>query len=213
MSYRQVYSSLSTGKVQRDCSPLTSWRQRITVGVRVVFGCLWAINAWLTWHSAVQDTFAGYFTKAEVQQHPGLAWISFWLHAVSLNPRLFAFILAAGEAGIAVGLLFGVLSNLTCLVGIMLSLCLCATAGGSVPGGNDDGVLIVYMLVFAGLFLGNAGSIFGMDRYIASMLGRWSFLAARPPSVKPSPRAFRPTHAPIPAGFPQLVLLPPERRR
>jgi thiosulfate dehydrogenase (quinone) large subunit len=211
LSYRQVYSSLSTGKVQRNCSPLRPWRQRIAVGVRVVFGCIWAINAWLVWQSAIQDTLTSYLPGAAVQR--SMAWIGFWLHVVSLNPRLFAFILAAGKASIAIGLLFGILSNLTCLAGILLLLCLYATGGGSLPGASDNGVLIVYMLVFIGLFLGNAGGIFGMDRYVASMLGRWSFLAARPPSVKRSPGTFRSAHTPIPAGYPQLVLLPGRQHR
>ena len=40
------------------------------------------------------------------------AWLDFWIKFVSINPHLFARIVAIGETGIAIGLILGLFSNL-----------------------------------------------------------------------------------------------------
>jgi uncharacterized membrane protein YphA (DoxX/SURF4 family) len=212
MSYRPFTPSLLKGAAREDCSHLTSWRLRGIAVLRIAFGSVWAIDAWFKWRPGFSDNFTGYLTKALDGQPPAVtAWLNFWIHIVGLNPHLFAFIVATGETGIALGLLFGALSNLTCLAGILLSLSIWSIVQGFGglygPGSSDVGVLVIIVLVFTGLFLGNAGTVFGLDRYLSGKLGRWSFLASRRGSREQSRRSISPVHAPIPlaAGYPQII--------
>ena len=183
MSYKPFTLSLLNGAPRETSSQLASWRLGGIAALRIAFGCVWAIDAWSRWQPGFADNFTGYLTKALDGQPPVVVtWINFWIHVVSINPHLFAFLVAGGETAIALGLLFGALSKLTCLVGILLSLSIWSTAhgfGGPYgPGSTDIGVSIIYVLVFMGLFLGNAGLTLGIDRYLASALGRWKFLAS-----------------------------------
>src|SRR6266568_2001919 len=69
-------------------------------------------------------------------------------------------------------------------VATLLTLMIWSTAqgfGGPYgPGSTDIGVGIIYTLVFCGLFLACAGISYGLDRHLATKLGRWSFLASGP---------------------------------
>ena len=207
MSYKPFAPSLLKGASRGASSQLAAWRLGGVAVLRIAFGCVWAIDAWFKWQPGFADNFTGYLTKALNGQPPAVVtWINFWLHVVSVNPRLVASLVAMGETGIALGLLFGVLSNLTYLVGILLSLSIWSTAqgfGGPYgPGSTDIGVSIIYVLVFTGLFLSNAGLTLGIDRYLASALGSWNFLASG--SIKQQRKQF--THAaPVPIGSPQMV--------
>jgi len=188
VSYKPVTPSLLNRTAQRSFpqnASLASWRLKGLAILRIAFGCVWAIDAAFKWQPGFANNFTGYLTKAMAGQPPIVAaWIGFWLHIVSINPHLFAYLVAMGETCLAVGLLFGVLSNLTCVVGILLSFMIWSTAQGCGgpygPGSTDIGVSIIYVLVFIGLFMGNAGLTFGIDRYLASRLRRWSFLASGP---------------------------------
>jgi thiosulfate dehydrogenase (quinone) large subunit len=207
VSYKPFAPSLLKDAPREASSQLASWRLGGIAVLRIAFGCVWAIDAWFKWQPGFADDFTSYLTKALDGQPPAVAtWINFWIHVVSVNPHLFAFLVSVGETGIALGLLFGALSNLTCLVGILLSVSIWSTAqgfGGPYgPGSTDIGVSIIYVLVFTGLFLSNAGLTFGVDRYLASALGSWSFLASG--SIKQQRKQF--IHpAPVPMGFPQMV--------
>jgi thiosulfate dehydrogenase (quinone) large subunit len=177
VSYKPFALSPLNG-TPREASPqLVSWRFGGIAIVRIAFGCVWAIDAWFKWQLDFADNFTSYLTKASDGQPPAIAlWINLWIHVVSVNPHLFAFLVAMGETGIALGLLLGALSKLTCLTGILLSLSIWSTAhgfGGPYgPGSTDIGISIIYMLVFMGLFLGNAGLTFGVDRYLRKVKGQ-----------------------------------------
>ena len=82
----------------------------------------------------------------------------------------------------AIGLLLGLLSNLTPVVGILLSVVIWSTAegfGGPYQAGSTDiGAAIIYALVFVALSLAASGLYLGIDRRLGSKLGRWAFLAS-----------------------------------
>lgn len=173
MSFKPFALSLLNKAPREASSRLASWRLGGIAALRIAFGCVWAIDAWFKWQPGFADNFSGYLTKALDGQTPAVAsWIHVWIHVVSVNPRFFAFLIALGETGIALGLLLGALSNLSCLVGILLLLSIWSTAHGFgglyVPGSTDIGVSIIYVLVFIGLYLSNAGLTFGVDRLLAS---------------------------------------------
>ncbi len=164
---------------------LSSWRTTGIAMLRILFGLIWAIDAWFKWQPDFINKFSDYLTGALDGQPAAVqAWINFWINIVQVNPRVFAYIVALGETAVAVGLILGVLSNLTNLGGALLSLVIWSTAEGFggpyQPGSTDIGAAVIYVLVFAGLFLVNAGLVWGLDQRLTPVLGRWGILASGP---------------------------------
>ncbi len=163
--------------------PLASWR-RTGVGVlRIAFGVIWAIDAWFKWQPDFIRDFMSYLTETAEGQPPVVrAWIDFWMNGIHVNAQVFAYLTAIAETALAVGLILGVLSNLTYVIGILLSLVIWTTAEGFggpyVPGSTDIGAAVIYVLVFVGLFFSSAGNYLGLDRYLTPRMGRWRFLAS-----------------------------------
>jgi thiosulfate dehydrogenase [quinone] large subunit len=159
------------------------WRAQAFGILRVVFGLVWAVDATFKWLPDFQNGFVTYLTGAlDGQPIWVTAWIGFWIDIVKVNPHLFAIIVAAGETALALGLIFGVLSNLAALGGVLLTLVIWTTAegfGGPYAAGSTDiGTAIIYLFVFIALFLSQSGLRFGLDRYLTPMLGRWGWLAS-----------------------------------
>lgn len=165
-----------------------AWRLKGIGILRIAFGIVWAIDAWLKWRpgSDFFRNFTGHVEMASDGQPPLIqVWIHGWMQVIHyLNPYFCARLIGITEVALAVGLIFGMLSNLTYAVGILLSLMIWTTAegfGGPYNSSNVDiGAAIIYVLVFTGLFLSSAGLYIGVDRYLAPGLGRWGFLASSP---------------------------------
>ncbi len=162
---------------------LAAWRVKGLGILRIAFGLVWAIDAWFKWQPDFVHTFVNYLSGAlEGQPAAVQAWIHFWINIVKVNPHFFAYLVAIGETAVAIGLIFGLLSNLTCIVGMLLEAVVWSTAEGFggpyVAGSVDIGAAIIYVLVFAALFLTNAGLYYGVDRYLTPLLGRLGFLAS-----------------------------------
>jgi hypothetical protein len=83
---------------------------------------------------------------------------------------------------VACGLLFGLLTNLTCGIGSLLALFFWSTQLVSLmPTGvqaSDTGILLVFLLVFLGFIISHAGQMFGADRILMNSVGYWAFLAS-----------------------------------
>jgi len=177
-------TTFSTDTLHR--SALRNWRPGIIGACRVAFGLIWAVAAWLKWQPDFQNHFLDQVSSAKAGQ-PLLVqgWIAFWIHVVSTNPLLFARVEASIETLLAVCLVLGVFSNLTCIIGFLLSLGIWSTAEGfggpyKLGQSTDIGTALPYAIVFAILFCISAGYSYGLDRWLASRLGRLSFLAASP---------------------------------
>lgn len=163
----------------------TPWRREGFGLLRILFGVVWAIDAYFKWQPAFHTSLDTYLAEgAEGQPAIVQGWVRFWVNIVGVNPHLFATFIALAETALAVALLFGVLTNLAYLGGILLSVGIWSTAegfGGPYgPGTVDIGAAIIYVLVFVALFLASAGFYFGVDRYLTPRLGRWGLLAAGP---------------------------------
>ncbi len=162
---------------------LASWRFKGFGILRIVFGLVWAIDAWFKWQPDFINNFSSYLTGT-LDGQPGWVqtWINFWIHIVGVDPHIFAHLVAIGETAIAIALIVGAFSNLTYIVGVLLSIVIWTSAEGFggpyVAGSTDIGAAIIYVLVFAGLFLANAGLYYGVDRYVTPWLGRLGFLAS-----------------------------------
>lgn len=164
-------------------TPLSSWRLKGIGILRIIFGLVWAIDAWFKWQPDFINNFTSYLTGSLDGQPVWVqAWITFWINVVKVEPHIFAHLVAIGETAVAVGLIVGLFSNLTNIIGILLSVVIWTTAEGFggpyVAGSADVGAAIIYALVFVGLFLANAGLYYGVDRALTPLLGRLGFLAS-----------------------------------
>ncbi len=163
----------------------SSWRMKGIGVLRIIFGLVWAVDAWFKWQPDFINNFSDYLTGAlDGQPQAVQAWINFWINVNKVDPHVFAHIVAISETALALGLILGIFSNLTNLGGILLTVVIWSTAEGFggpyVPGSADIGSAIIYSLVFAGLFLSNAGLVLGLDRWLTPRLGRWGILASGP---------------------------------
>src|SRR5947209_5815273 len=161
-----------------------NWRERGVGIARIIFGLVWVVAAILQWLPQFQDTFVGQVAAAKAGQ-PGFiqAWISFWANLVSVNPLLFARMLAATETVIAAFLILGLFSNLTSIVGIFLSLGIWSIpegfGGPYIPGFSTDiGTAFPYAILFVVLLCLSAGRYYGLDQWLTPRLGRLGFLAS-----------------------------------
>jgi nitrite reductase (NO-forming) len=159
------------------------WRLNGIGLVRILFGVVWGIDAWFKWQPDFVQNFTSYLTGAQDGQPlPIHHWIGFWINTVGVDPTFFAYATAVGETAIAIALIVGAFSNLTTVVGVLLSVVIWTTAEGFggpyLAGSTDVGAAIIYPLVFAGLFLSSAGMYYGVDRRLTAALGRFGFLAS-----------------------------------
>ena len=161
-----------------------NWREKGVAIARIIFGLVWVVAATLSWQPQFQNAFVAQVTAAQGGQ-PGFiqSWISFWGQLVSVNPLLFARMLATTETVIAAFLILGIFSNLTSIVGIFLSLGIWSIpegfGGPYLPGQTTDiGTAFPYALLFVLLLCLSAGRYYGLDQWFTSKLGRLGFLAS-----------------------------------
>jgi len=129
--------------------------------LRIVFGFVWAIDAYFKWQPAFQANFVSYVTGALDGQPIFIqTWIHFWISIIGINPHLFAIITAIIETGIANSLIFGLFVRPVIYLGILFALVIWTTAesfGGPYKAGSTDiGAAIIYVLVFVSLLLGQS---------------------------------------------------------
>lgn len=160
------------------------WRLKAIGGLRILFGIAWAVDAWFKWQPEFIRGFTSYLTGAQEGQPAWVkSWIGFWVNVVKVDPHVFAHAVAVAETLVAIGLVFGLFSNLTYVLGALLTLVIWTTAEGFggpyVAGSTDIGGAIIYVIVFGALFVSAAGLYLGLDRRLTPKLGRWSFLASR----------------------------------
>jgi thiosulfate dehydrogenase (quinone) large subunit len=170
-----------------DSTHVSTWRAKAIALLRVAFGLIWAIAAWLKWQPQFINSFSEQVSASQEGQPAAIqAWISFWSHLINTNPHLFAYVLASTETAIAVCLIFGLLTNLTCVVSLLLSLGIWSVGegfGGPYKLGvsTDVGKSLVYAL-FSGVLLAiAAGRYYSVDQWLTRRLGRFGFLAAGVP--------------------------------
>lgn len=159
--------------------------------VRIAFGVVWAVDAFLKWQPAFQNQFLGMVTDAEDGQ-PGWVrtWIGAWASLLHAQPHAFAYLLAVAETALAIALLLGAFTNAFCVLGAVLSLLIWSTAEGfggpyQLGSSTDPGASIIYVLVFLALLATAAGGRSGLDAKIRpwlarSGLARIAFLSSRP---------------------------------
>lgn len=154
--------------------------------IRLVFGVVWGIDAYLKWQPSFIHDYLSNVTEG-AQGQPGWLrpWFHFWRHLVGTNPHLFAYGTAAIETAIAVGLILGLGRRSVYVVGILWSIGIWTIPegfGGSfVAGATDIGTAIMYTLVFVVLYsletLPTATGAWSLDHRIERAAPWWRVLA------------------------------------
>ena len=129
--------------------------------LRIVFGIIWAVDAYFKWQPAFFANFTSYLS-GNIGDQPYLVkrWINLWIHVVGINPGLFALFVALIETTIAIALILGIFPKLTVSAGVAMGIIIWSTAegfGGPYTAGSTDiGAAIIYVLVFLALYFGHA---------------------------------------------------------
>lgn len=148
--------SRATAQFRRLSSAAGGLVRRVEA-LRIAFGAVWLIDAYLKW----QPTFIhGYASNVAdgAKGQPGWLrpWFRFWRHFTNLDPHLFAYATAAVETLIAAGLILGFARRSVYLGGMLWSIAIWTIPegfGGSfVAGATDIGTAIMYALIFGFLY-------------------------------------------------------------
>ncbi len=154
-----------------------NWR----VGLRLIFGLFWAADAHLKWSLITQGIDYQELISSAAEGQPGAvaSWIRFWASTAKAVPA-FPYMIAMTETLIALFLIIGLFTKLTAVLGIVFSFLIWSTAeafgGLFTPGATDIGTSPLYMAMFAGLIVVQAGRQKGLDSWIIKKHPRLSFL-------------------------------------
>src|SRR5690349_16266663 len=154
--------------------------------LRLAFGAVWLIDAYLKWQPAFINAYASNLADGAKAQPAWLRpWFRFWRHLVNVNPHLFAYATAAIETVIAVGLILGLARRAVYIVGMVWSIAIWTIPegfGGSfVAGATDIGTAIMYALVFGVLYtmetLPTATGAWSLDHRVERVVPWWRIIA------------------------------------
>ena len=168
------------------------WADTATGAIRTAFGLVWAIDAYLKWRPVFFENYLSYVTSISSGQPQWLLpWFNLWISLIKLDPNLFAWLTRFVETGIAVGLLLGVARKWTYVLGGLFALFVWSIpegfGGPYVPGATDVGAGVVYILVFASLFVMDhilGRSPYSLDFYLERIFPAWRHLAEwAPPQI------------------------------
>lgn len=163
-------------------------RQWVAAAVRIVFGVIWGIDAWLKWQPGFRATFLpNMIATAAAEPHWLAPWFDFVLRLERPAPAMGAYLGAAVETVIAITLIVGVARRAVYVAGAIYSLLVWTTAGGFgapyTPGATDIGPSIIYAVVFCALLVmleHGLGNRFALDDTLVRRLPWWSRLAGPP---------------------------------
>ena len=147
----------------------------------MIFGSFWLADAILKWGLVLQSVdYSDVIAEPASGQPPLIAsWIYFWGGIAKATPN-FSILIAVGETMIAIFVLLGLLTKLTSIFGIAFSFLIWSTAEGFggifKSGATDIGTSPLYMAMFAGIIVVQAGRQHGLDGWLASRFPRLDFL-------------------------------------
>jgi nitrite reductase (NO-forming) len=166
------------------------WADTAAGAIRTAFGLVWAIDAYLKWRPVFFENYLRYVTSISSGQPPWLLpWFNLWISLIKPDPNLFAWLTRFAETAIAVGLLLGIARKWTYIIGGLFALFVWSIpegfGGPYVPGTTDVGAGVVYILVFASLFVMDhilGRSPYSVDYYLERIIPAWRHLAESAPS-------------------------------
>ena len=131
--------------------------ERRVVILRIGFGVVWGIDAYLKWQPSFIDGFGSMIAEGARHQPGWLSpWSDFWRDLIAHDPHLFAYASAVIETLLAVGLLLGLGRRILYVGGAIWSLAIWSVPEGFgtpfMPGASDIGTAIMYAILFAALY-------------------------------------------------------------
>jgi len=154
--------------------------------LRVAFGVVWALDAYLKWRPDFISQFGGDVASAAKDQPDLLRpWFHLWRDLVAQSPHGFAYATAVVETLIAAGLVLGFGRRALYVGGAIWSLGIWTVPegfGGSfVAGATDIGTAIMYAFVFLTLYsletLPAATHAWALDGIIERRIRWWPIVA------------------------------------
>jgi thiosulfate dehydrogenase (quinone) large subunit len=154
--------------------------------LRLAFGLVWLVDAYLKWQPAFIDGYARNVAEGAAGQPGWLRpWFRFWRHIVKLDPHLLAYATAAIETLIAACLIFGLARRAVYVVGFLWSIAIWTIPegfGGSfLSGATDIGTAVMYAFIFIVLYsletLPTATGAWSLDHVVERRLPWWRRLA------------------------------------
>jgi nitrite reductase (NO-forming) len=153
--------------------------------LRIIFGCIWLIDAIFKWQPTFRDNFLSQIQGAAQGQPSWLHWwFSFWIGFIAHNPHFYATLVAVIESLIALALLIGLARRITYLGAAVFSIVIWSVAegfGGPYSSASTDvGAALIYAVVFFALYgLDRLASPprWSVDNYIVRKLPWWAIIA------------------------------------
>jgi len=136
--------------------------------LRIVFGGVWAIDAYFKWLPGFRNGLVAMIASMISGQPTWIqSWIHLWLRIVSINPSLFAVLIAVIETIIALSLIFGLFTRPILIGSIIFSVLIWSIAEGFggpyIAGSTDIGCAIIYAFVGMALLLGQSWKAYSLD--------------------------------------------------
>jgi uncharacterized membrane protein YphA (DoxX/SURF4 family) len=169
----------------RGVSTPKDWRNFDVAALRIVFGIIWGVDAWLKWQPGFRATFLpNMISTADGEPH----WIRWWFDFVVAMersaPALFVYMGAITETLLAITVILGVARRVVYIGGALYALMIWCTADGFGapygPGATDIGPSIIYALVFLALLVmlerGHSG-LLSLDAAIVRRFPQWARLS------------------------------------
>lgn len=142
---------------------------RRVVILRIVFGVVWAIDAYLKWQPSFVSGFASTIAGGGQGQPRWLSpWFHFWRSLIAHDPHLVAYAGAVTETLLAIGLILGLGRRVLYVGGALYGLVIWSVPEGFgapfAPGATDIGTAIMYAILFWALYV--------LD--VSTNTGRWT---------------------------------------
>ena len=165
-----------------ESAPVPVWPES---AVRIVFGVIFAIDAFFKWRIGFHRTFVAVIKEAGEGQPSWLHWwFKFWVDTVSPHHHVWAYSIAVIETMIALALILGFARKTTYNVTAFVSLGIWAVAegfGGPYTATSTDiGSAVIYAVVAICLLvlsLQTGRSRYSVDWYIEKKLPWWHWVA------------------------------------
>ncbi len=139
--------------------------------LRIVFGFLWLIDAAYKWSPSSISLFVNYLLQGAAGQGAAVqTWVNFWVVGMRVGLYFFAIVIAIAETAIALGLIFGVFTQIAMVGGLAMLLVIWSTAqsfgGAYIPGSMDVGAVVTYVIMFAALWIGKSWRHYSLDSLV-----------------------------------------------
>lgn len=183
-------------------APVPVWPKS---AVRIVFGLMFSIDAYLKWIPGFHKQLLSIVQGAADGQPSWLHWwFKFWIDTIQPHPRVWAYAIAVVETLLALALVFGFARKITYILTAITTFMIWAIAEGFggpyTPMSTDIGAGIMYSVVALSLLVLalQVPDRYSLDYYLEQRVPWWHWLAEvgrhnHPPAHSATSSAVAPT--------------------